>query len=269
MRAWVAGAHACDVTNAGQLATTLASVRPDRIFYLAGQSSVSASFLRPVQTWQSCTMGLVMLLPWLSEHPTVRTVVAGSGECFGPASREAPATEGSPLRPQSPYAAAKCGAHAAVMAAREGGAHIATAFLFSHESTLRPETFVVGKIRAAAQRIAAGSRERLQLGDLSVVRDWGWAPEYVDALARMSELAEPEDFIIATGHSYTLENMVQLIFAAFGLDWRAHVDADAPPDRPVATAEQHADPGKAARLLGWRGSTHGEALAKCLASVPC
>lgn len=262
---WLAGAHRCDVTVEDDLARTLRQARPDVIFYLAGQSSVGASFDRPVETWASCAMGLVTMLAMLHARPEVRVVLAGSGECFGETALDRPATEASPLRPNSPYAAAKCAAHHAMAAARATGRHMSTAFLFSHESPLRSERFVLGKVTAAARRIAQGSPERLTLGDLQLVRDWGWAAEYVVALHRMSELTEPGDFVIATGHSYSLGFMVERIFAALNLDWTAYVDIGAVPPRPATVNVQHADPAKAERMLDWKAHRHGADLAQALA----
>lgn len=259
-------AHVCDVTSHDDLARTLAVTQPDRIFYLAGQSSVGASFEHPVETWNSCASGLVMLLALLKGQSETRIVFAGSGECFGETTADAPATEASPFRPRSPYAAAKCAAHYAIIAARVSGLHACTAFLFSHESILRPETFVIGKVLATARRIADGSNERLAVGNVELVRDWGWAPDYVAAMASMSNLETPEDFVIATGESCSLRSLVAAIFEMFQLNWEDHVDVGAVAQRPADIATQHANPEKARQLLGWRPVRGARELAQKLAA---
>ncbi|MGN6819233.1 MAG: GDP-mannose 4,6-dehydratase, partial [Sphingomonas sp.] len=139
-----------------------------------------------------------------------------------------------------------------------------SAFLFPHESPLRPNTFVTGKLMAAIRRFAAGDRTPLELGDLGVVRDWGWAPDYVAAMRAMLQRESPEDLILATGISMRLEDFVAAAFAAIGLDWRDHVKSVPGLRRPADIAEQHADPSRAGELIGWRASVAGEELVKRL-----
>jgi GDPmannose 4,6-dehydratase len=197
------------------------------------------------------------------EAPDAVLLNAASGDCFGETAQ--PATERSPFRPRSPYAVAKCSAHLLIEANRVAYRQRAcSAFLFPHESPLRPDSFVIGKLMAAIRRFAAGDRTRLELGDLSVVRDWGWAPDYVAAMWAMLQRETPEDLILATGTSMRLEDFVAAAFAAIGLDWREHVKSVSGLRRPADIAEQHADPSRTAELIGWRASVAGEELVKRL-----
>jgi len=230
----------------------LKRVVPDEVYSLAGQSSVGLSFEQPVETLESIAQGTLNLLEALRflELPA-RFYNAGSGECFGESPH--PANEQSAFRPRSPYAVAKASAHWAVANYREAyGLYACTGILFNHESPLRPTRFVTSKVVAAACRIAAGSDERLRLGNLDIERDWGWAPEYVDAMWRMLQQPEPDDVVIATGCAYPLRSYVQQVFAAVNLDWRAHVDIDDSLRRPTDIARSVGDPARAFQRLGWK-----------------
>ena len=228
-------------------------VRPDEIYNLAGQSSVGLSFEQPMETLESIATGTVNFLEAIRfSGAPIRFYNAGSGECFGNAG-DAPATEETPFRPRSPYAVAKSAAFWEVANYREAyGLYACSGLLFNHESPLRHERFVTMKVVAAAVRIARGSKEKLRLGDTSIVRDWGWAPEYVDAMWRMLQRDQPADYVIATGESHALDEFVVAAFAQAGLEAREWVEADASLRRPVDIAVGRADPGKAARELGWR-----------------
>ena len=228
-------------------------VRPDEIYNLAGQSSVGLSFEQPMETLESIATGTVNFLEAIRfSGAPIRFYNAGSGECFGNAG-DAPATEETPFRPRSPYAVAKSAAFWEVANYREAyGLYACSGLLFNHESPLRHERFVTMKVVAAVVRIARGSKERLRLGDTSIVRDWGWAPEYVDAMWRMLQRDQPADYVIATGESHALDEFVAAAFAEAGLEAREWVEADASLRRPVDIAVGRADPGKAARELGWR-----------------
>lgn len=225
----------------------------DEVYNLAGQTSVIASFEQPVETFESISVGTLTLLEAIRtlDRP-VRFYNAGSGECFGDTGSHA-ADESSAFSPQSPYAVAKCAAYWTVANYRRAyGLFACTGLLFNHESPLRPKRFVTRKIVATACRIAAGKETTLKLGNVQVVRDWGWAPEYVQAMHRMLRHAEPEDFVIATGESHTLEDFAAATFEELGLDWRQHVEVDpAQLARPADHRAAHANPAKAARLLGW------------------
>lgn len=227
--------------------------RPDEIYYLAGQSSVGLSFEQPAETIQSITIGVLNALEAcrMVDHP-VRLYHAGSSECFGDTGSE-PANETTPFHPRSPYAVAKTSAFWLVNNYREAyGLWACTGILFNHESPLRPERFVTQKIVRTVKRIAAGCDERLQLGRIDIARDWGWAPEYVDAMWRMLQQPEPRDFVIATGETHTLEEFVAEAFRSQGLDWRVYVEQNQTLMRPTDLSIGSADPSLAARTLGWK-----------------
>ena len=232
---------------------TLKSIQPYEVYNLAGQSSVGLSFEQPVETLESISVGTLNLLEAIRflERP-IRLYNAGSGECFGNTGG-LPADEETPFRPRSPYAVAKAAAFWEVANYREAyGLYACSGILFNHESPLRPERFVTRKIVAAACRIAAGSGETLHLGNIEIERDWGWAPEYVDAMWRMLQQPRPEDFVIATGETHSLRDFVATAFAEVGLDWRAHVVSDPALFRPTDIASVCTNPGKADTVLGWQ-----------------
>ncbi len=230
----------------------LARTEPDEIYNLAGQSSVGLSFDQPVETFESIVVGTINLLEAIRilGNP-IRLYSAGSSEMFGN-SGDAPADEETVLRPRSPYGIAKATSFWQIAQYREAyGLRAATGILFNHESPLRPERFVTQKIVAAACRIAEGTQQTLSLGDLSVQRDWGWAPEYVVAMHRMLQLETLEDFVIATGRTYSLEDFVAAAFAAVGLDWRRHVVRDPKLMRPTEIDRGRARTSRATERLGW------------------
>ena len=225
---------------------------PHEIYNLTGQSSVALSFERPVETFDSIVNATVNLLEAarLLAQPA-RLFNASSGECFG----DVPggiANETTAFRPRSPYAAAKAAAHWMAVAYRRSYSLFAcSGILFSHESPLRPEQFVTRKIVSAACRIAHGSKEKLRLGDVSIRRDWGWAPEYVVAMWQTLQREKPDDFVIATGHSHSLEEFAAAAFDAVRLNWRDHVIQDEALIRPADLRESYGNPAKAAKELGW------------------
>jgi GDPmannose 4,6-dehydratase len=226
---------------------------PDEIYNLAGQTSVGLSFEQPMESFESITVGTINLLEALRfTGGKARLYNAGSSESFGDTGG-APANEESPFRPRSPYAVAKAAAFWAVSNYREAySMYACSGILLNHESPLRPERFVTQKIVTAAGRIARGDRKKLKLGNIAIIRDWGWAPEYVEAMHLMLQQDEPEDFLIATGESNRLEDFVQAAFAAYGLDWRDHVETDPALYRPTDIAISKGDPSRAAAKLGWR-----------------
>lgn len=231
---------------------TIRRADPDEIYNLAGQSSVALSFDQPVETIESIALGTLNLLEAIRfvEKP-IRFYSAGSSECFGDTGTT-PATEATAFRPRSPYAVAKACAHNLVANYREAyGIHASTGILFNHESPLRGERFVTQKIVRAACRIAQGADETLTLGNLDIHRDWGWAPEYVDAMWRMLQQPQAADFVIATGRSMPLGHFVSLAFGHFALDWRTHVRHDSTLLRPSDIRYGAADASLAARVLGW------------------
>jgi len=188
--------------------------KPDEIYNLAGQSSVSLSFEQPVETMDSIVGGTLNLLEAIRfSGRDVRFYNAGSTECFGDTG-EHPANEERAFSPKSPYGVAKSAAHWLVKNYRESyGLFACTGILSNHESQLRPERFVTQKIIRAAKRISAGSEEKVRLGNIEIVRDWGWAPEYVEAMHRMLQQDKPDDFIIATGRSVSLKYFIATVFA--------------------------------------------------------
>lgn len=232
--------------------TVLTRANPDEIYYLAGQSSVGLSFEQPAETLESIILGTLNLLEgirFLNKH--IKFYHAGSSECFGDNGNLA-ANESTPFQPRSPYGVAKSSAHWLVANYREAyGLYACNGILFNHESPLRPERFVTKKIVSAACRIAQGSTEKLTLGRLDIVRDWGWAPEYVDAMWRMMQQEGPDDYIIATGEANSLQDFVAEAFATLGLDWHEHVSSDPSLFRPTDLAMSHGCADKAARELGW------------------
>lgn len=231
----------------------LARVEPDEVYNLAGQSSVSLSFEQPVETLESISIGTLNLLEGLRflGAPS-RFYNAGSSECFGD-THNIPATEETAFRPRSPYGVAKAAAFWEMSNYREAyGLYACSGILFNHESPLRAERFVTQKIVRAACRIAQGRGERLKLGNLDVQRDWGWAPEYVEAMWAMLQQSQAQDFVIATGQTYRLEDFVHESFAAVGLDWHDHVDIDQALLRPTDLRISRADPSRARADLGWQ-----------------
>jgi GDPmannose 4,6-dehydratase len=241
-----------DAVNPLDVRRTLEEVRPDEIYSLTGPSSVAASFHNPQESFQSITVGTVNLLDAVRQIvPKARVFLAGSSECFG--NTTVPATEETPFSPRSPYAISKISAHWTANIYREGyGLFVCTGFLFNHESVLRTERYVTQKVIATACRIKAGSDEKLNLGNTTIARDWGWAPEYVQAMWRMLQQDEPRDFIIATGQTHTLEEFVARTFAKLDLDAGDHVDTDPALLRPTDIVTSHGNPAKARQILGWR-----------------
>ena len=232
---------------------TITRSAPDEVYNLAGQSSVGLSFEQPVEAIESISLGTLNLLEAIRfvDRP-VRFYSAGSSECFGDTGTT-PASEATAFRPRSPYAVAKACAHNLVANYREAyRMHACTGILFNHESPLRPERFVTQKIVRGAARIAAGHGGKLTLGNLDIHRDWGWAPEYVDAMWRMLQQDEPTDLVIATGRSVSLEYFVAAAFSAFGLDWREHVQQDRALLRPSDIQYGAADTALARQRLGWK-----------------
>jgi GDPmannose 4,6-dehydratase len=177
---------------------------------------------------------------------------AGSSECFGNTG-DRTADETTAFSPRSPYAVAKAAAHWQVASYREAyNLFACSGILFNHESPLRPKRFVTQKVVTTAVEISKGIAEKLQLGDLSIRRDWGWAPEYVEAMYLMLQAPQPEDYVIATGETHSLKDFVAEVFSYVGLDWMAHVEIDKSLFRPSELAVNRGSPQKAYEKLGWR-----------------
>ena len=231
----------------------LFKVQPNEIYNLGGQSSVSLSFEQPMETQESIYLGTLNLLEAIRfTGKAIKLYNASSSECFGDLGGQ-PATEETAFRPRSPYAVAKSAAFWQGSNYREAyNIFACSGILFNHESPLRPERFVTQKIVQSARRIAEGRQEKPQLGNIEIQRDWGWAPEYVEAMYRMLQQESPEDFLIATGQTRKLQDFVATAFAAVGLDWRDHTTTDQTLYRPTEIMIGRGDASKAAEKLGWK-----------------
>jgi len=231
-------------------------VRPDEIYNLSAQSSVGRSFDIPLQTIESISGGTLNILEAVrqADHP-IKLYSAGSSECFGNTDG-VPASEATIFQPQSPYAVAKVSAFFEVKNYREAyGLFACTGITFNHESPLRPPQYVTRKIVQSAVQISRGEGHELRLGNLTIERDWGWAPEYVCAMWAMLQQQSPEDYVLATGESNKLEDFVDAAFGQLDLDWRNHVVKDSGLIRPKDFALSRADPTNAQKKLGWKATS--------------
>ena len=241
----------------------ISEVQPDELYNLSGQSSVGLSFDAPHETTRSILNSALNQLEAIRTlNHSIRFFNAGSGECFGDIGLGS-AVESCSFNPQSPYAAAKAAAHWQVKVYREAyGLFTCSGFLFNHESPLRPERFVTQKIVTAARRIADGSDEILRLGNLEIQRDWGWAPEFVEAMWRMLNCETPQDFVIATGVTQSLKEFIRAVFEEAGLDWERHVKSDPSLFRATDPECLVGSPEKARKILGWEPKVMGEKVPK-------
>jgi GDPmannose 4,6-dehydratase len=232
---------------------TLVRINPNEVYNLAGQSSVGLSFQQPVETLESISIGTLNLLEAIRfTGNSIKLYNACSSECFGD-TEGITADELTPFRPRSPYAVAKAAAFWELANYREAyGLFACSGILYNHESPLRPERFVTKKIVSAACRIANGSKEKLHLGNIHIQRDWGWAPEYVEAMWLILQQKRPDDFIIATGESHSLEAFVETAFASVGLSWHDYVVINPDLFRPTDLMVGRANPSKAYDQLGWK-----------------
>jgi GDPmannose 4,6-dehydratase len=260
--------HSAAARDFRELLQLIGSIRPDEIYNLAGQSSVALSFSQPVETMDSIAQATLVMLEVIRYLKLpVRLYNSASSECFGDTPPGTASDESTPFFPRSPYAMAKAAAHWTTVNYREAyGIYACSGILFNHESPLRSERFVTRKIVTAAAEIAAGSRRRVNLGRLDVSRDWGYAAEYVEAMWRMLQQDEPQDFVIATGESHTLEELTAAVFAQFNLDWHDHVDIDPSLFRASEISYSRGNPEKSRRVLGWEATTKFAELVGILAS---
>jgi GDPmannose 4,6-dehydratase len=261
--------HSSDPAEFRSLMDVVARTEPTEIYNLSGQSSVGLSFDQPVETNNSILAATLNILEVIRhQDPRIRFYNAASSECFGNTPPEG-ADESTPFQPRSPYAVAKAAAYWTVANYREGhGLYAVSGILFNHESPFRPEQFVTQKIVRGAGRIARREADGpLRLGRLDVRRDWGWADEYVDAMRRMMRRETPEDFVIATGESRTLGEFTAEVFAAFGLDWKAHVVSDPDLARPTDILVSVGRPARACERLGWTATTRTSEIARRLAAA--
>lgn len=228
-------------------------IQPDEIYNLAGQTSVGLSFELPVETMESITLGTLNLLEAIRFiGAPIRLYNASSSECFGDTG-DLFADETTPFRPRSPYAVAKAAAFWQVANYREAyNLYACSGILFNHESPLRPRRFVTQKIVTTAFEISEGKTDKLYLGDISIQRDWGWSPEYVEAMYLMLQPDQPDDYVIATGSTHQLGDFVAEVFTYLGLDWRQHVEADPSLYRPTDIPISRGSAAKAKQKLGWQ-----------------
>lgn len=248
--------HYGDLTDGSRLVTLLERLAPTEIYHLGAQSHVRVSFDEPEFTGDVSALGTTRILEALrvSEVPA-RFYQASSSEMFG--ATPPPQNENSPFCPRSPYAAAKVYSYWMVRNYREAyGLFACNGILFNHESPRRGETFVTRKITMAVARIAAGLQDELYLGNLDARRDWGYAPEYTDAMWRILQADEARDYVVATGTSYSVGDFVRMAFEHAGLDWKRYVRFDQRYLRPTEVDSLVGDPGLATKTLGWRAKVH-------------
>lgn len=248
--------HELDLVDDAALREVLRAAAPSEVYNLVGVSSVAMSWQEPVLTAEVNGVFVARLLQLLWEHrertgDDVHVVQASSAEVFAGA-QSAPQDESTPVSPRSPYGASKAFAHTLVQVFRARGLHASNGVLYNHESPRRPATFVTRKITSTAAAIAQGRASELVLGNLDARRDWGWAPEYVDALVRAARHDEPGDYVVATGRSHTVEEFVAAAFDRAGVqDWRSYVRVDQEFVRPVDAVELVGRADRARDVLGW------------------
>jgi len=254
-----------DLADSSSLIRILSHIQPDEIYHLGAQSHVRTSFDIPEYTADITAVGTTRILEAI--HATgipTRFYQASSSEMFGQAA-EVPQRESTPFRPRSPYACAKLYAHWMTLNYRESyGLFACSGILFNHESPRRGETFVSRKITRAVARIRAGLQQKLYLGNLEAKRDWGYAPEYVDAMWRMLQLDSPDDYVVATGETHTVREFVQSAFDYVGLDWEKFVEIDPRYFRPTEVDILQGDASKARRVLHWEPKVKFEQLVRLM-----
>lgn len=253
------------LTDFRSVLQVITRVNPDEIYNLAGQTSVGFSFEQPVETLESIAMGTLNLLEAVRFlNKTIKIYNAGSSECFGDVGNVA-ADEETPFRPRSPYAVAKSAAFWQVANYREAyGLFACSGILFNHESPLRSERFVTQKIISTACRISQGSSEKLHLGNIKICRDWGWAEEYVRAMHLMLQQDLPDDYIVATGKTCSLEDFVRFSFEYFNLDWEKSIVIDETLFRPTDLTFSRANTTKARTKLGWEAKYETKDIVKMM-----
>lgn len=256
--------HYGDLTDGVGLTNLINKIQPDEIYNLAAQSHVKVSFSMPQYTAQVDAVGAVAILEAIRQSKKeCRYYQASTSELYG--STPPPQNEESPFRPRSPYAAAKLYAYWVTVNYREAfGIHATNGILFNHESPRRGETFVTRKISRAVAAIEAGIQEKLYLGNLHSIRDWGYAKEYVESMWLMLQAEKPGDFVVATGIGATVEDFVATSFSYAGLDWREYVIYDSNYERPTEVDALIGDPSKINTELGWKHKTDWRQLSKLM-----
>lgn len=258
--------HFCDLTDTASVERVIDQVRPDEVYHLGAQSHVGESFTAPVATFDATGLATVRLLDAVRRIvPRARFYQASTSELFGTA--PAPQNEHTPFHPRSPYGVAKLAAFWAVVNHREAyGMHASNGILFNHESPRRGAQFVTRKITLAVAAIKRGEQDKLQLGNLAARRDWGYAPEYVDGMRRMLQ-ADPGDYVLATGTSYSVAEFCEHAFAAADLDWKDHVTFDPEQVRPAEVPNLVGDSSKARHTFDWHADTHTPELARIMVTA--
>jgi GDPmannose 4,6-dehydratase len=260
--------HYGDLTDSTGLRRVIEAARPDEIYNLGAQSHVKVSFENPEYTADAVGLGMLRLLDCVRDHVQhtgreVRVYQAGSSEMFGAANP--PQSESTAFYPRSPYAVSKVAAHWYAVNYREAyNLFITNGILFNHESPRRGETFVTRKITRALGRIKAGLQEKLYLGNLDAKRDWGFAGDYVEAMWRMLQHSEPNDFVIATGKAYSVREFLEQAFSYAGLDWTKHVEVDPAYFRPTEVDYLLGDSSKARKALSWEPRTSFQQLVRMM-----
>ena len=252
--------HYGDLSDSGSLINLIRELEPEEIYHLGAQSHVKVSFEVPEYTADSTGMGTIRMLEAIrASGVSTRFYQASSSEMYGAALP--PQNESTPFHPRSPYGVSKVFAFWSAVNYREAyGTFASNGILFNHESIRRGETFVTRKISRAVARIKAGMQDKLYLGNLDASRDWGYAPEYVEAMWMILQQDEPQDFVIATGEAHTVREFVELAFDRVGLDWQRHVEIDPGYFRPAEVESLCGDPAKAREKLGWKAKTSFEEL---------
>ncbi|KGA17718.1 GDP-mannose 4,6-dehydratase [freshwater metagenome] len=256
--------HYGDLIDGVGLTNLIREIKPTEVYNLGAQSHVQVSFTMPQYTGQVDAVGAVGLLEAIrSADIDTRFYQASTSELFG--STPPPQNENSVFRPQSPYAAAKLMAYWCTVNYRDGyGMHATNGILFNHESPRRGETFVTRKITRAVAAIKAGKQDKLFLGNLDAVRDWGYAKEYVESMWLMLQQDKPDDYVVATGVGATVKDFAEAAFSRAGLNWQDHIETDKKYIRPTEVDALIGDPSKAEKALGWKAATHWKELAELM-----
>ena len=256
--------HYGDLSDSGSLVNLIRDLEPEEIYHLGAQTHVKVSFDIPEYTADATGMGTIRMLEAIrASGVETRFYQASSSEMFG--SAPPPQSEETPFHPRSPYGVAKVFAYWAAVNYREAyGMFAANGILMNHESPRRGETFVTRKVTRAVARIKAGLQDKLYLGNLDAKRDWGYAPEYVEAMWTMLQHAEPLDLVIATGQTHTVREFVQIAFAHAGIDWERYVEVDPNYFRPAEVDDLQGDATRAKEILGWEPKVTFEELARIM-----
>ena len=256
--------HYGDLSDGARLVTLISRIDPDEVYNLAAQSHVRVSFDEPEHTGDTTGIGSVRLLEAVRQAGVdCRYYQASTSEMFG--ASPPPQNEQTEFYPRSPYGAAKVYSYWMTRNYREAyGLFAVNGILFNHESPRRGETFVTRKITRAVARIKAGVEDKLYMGNLDAIRDWGYAPEYVDGMWRMLQADEPEDFVLATGHACSVRDFLTAAFDQAGLDWHNHVEFDDRYLRPTEVDSLIGDASKAREKLGWSATVHATELARIM-----